>query len=346
MPVKYSFILPVYNCAPYLSACVAGILALPELELEILLIDDGSTDGGGAICDQLAEQDARIRVLHQQNQGVSAARNRGIQEAAGELLLFFDADDTVSPEPLHRLLSQTIPDSPSDLFVFGMSFDTYLHGQLQNREAMLPPFSGPKTIDECREALVPLYYANSLSSLCNKVFRRELLRRYDLRLKSELIQFEDLDFMLRYLSVCAQVTFVQDCIYHYRQSESVDKAKARLMKIPNLSAVVAHVDASLAPFRSTAAARGQADEIVKSLYALLAAEKSKYESISGIRKICGDFADWKQSAGFSLDDTDPRILRLLDRNAVLRIWTRNRLRGPVGRLRKLKERLRPGHREG
>lgn len=91
-----SIIIPVYNCAEYLAACVGSVLTAGAQEL--ILVDDGSTDGSAALCDTLAAGDARIRVIHQANGGVSAARNAGLDAATGDWIGFADADDTVSPE--------------------------------------------------------------------------------------------------------------------------------------------------------------------------------------------------------------------------------------------------------
>lgn len=91
-----SIIVPVYNAAPYLDQCIQSILAQTYTDFELLLINDGSTDQSGAICDQYALQDARIQVFHQQNAGVSAARNLGLDHAKGEWITFVDSDDWIS----------------------------------------------------------------------------------------------------------------------------------------------------------------------------------------------------------------------------------------------------------
>ena len=91
-----SIIVPVYNCKPYLEDCIQSVLAQDYGNLELLLIDDGSTDGSGQICDQYAHYD-KLRVIHQKNQGVSATRNTGIRLASGDLILFLDSDYTIEP---------------------------------------------------------------------------------------------------------------------------------------------------------------------------------------------------------------------------------------------------------
>ena len=90
-----SVIVPVYNILDCLERCVDSLLAQTYKEIEILLVDDGSTDGTGTLCDQLAEKDSRIRVFHKENGGSSSARNVGIQQARGEYLGFVDSDDYV-----------------------------------------------------------------------------------------------------------------------------------------------------------------------------------------------------------------------------------------------------------
>lgn len=93
--MRFTCIVPVYNVAPYLETCVVSLLHQKEMEdcLEILLVDDGSTDESGKICDRLAEEHPAVKVVHKENGGLSSARNTGIQHAAGEYVLFIDSDD-------------------------------------------------------------------------------------------------------------------------------------------------------------------------------------------------------------------------------------------------------------
>lgn len=98
-----SIIVPVYQVKDYLGECVESLLAQTYKNLDILLVDDGSTDGSGAICDEYAAKDGRVRVVHQENQGLSAARNTGIGIAKGEYLAFVDSDDVVMPEFIETL---------------------------------------------------------------------------------------------------------------------------------------------------------------------------------------------------------------------------------------------------
>ena len=93
-----SVIIPVYKVEQYLCRCIDSVLAQTYTDLEIILVDDGSPDGSGAICDEYAAKDSRIKVIHQKNAGVSAARNAGMDLASGEYLAFIDSDDFIEPE--------------------------------------------------------------------------------------------------------------------------------------------------------------------------------------------------------------------------------------------------------
>lgn len=114
-----SVIVPVYNVEPYLRQCIDSILAQTYTDFELILIDDGSTDNCGAVCDEYAAKDDRIRVFHQENAGVSAARNTGITAARGEYIAFVDSDDWVVPTYLNRLYMQLI-EYDADISVCGM----------------------------------------------------------------------------------------------------------------------------------------------------------------------------------------------------------------------------------
>ena len=115
--MKVSVVIPVYNVKPYLERCVKSVLRQTHKDLEIIIVDDGSTDGSNELCDELAVSDERIIVIHQENQGLSAARNVGICRAKGDYLLFLDSDDEwIIDEGLERLIKAT--SSSTDLVIF------------------------------------------------------------------------------------------------------------------------------------------------------------------------------------------------------------------------------------
>ena len=115
--MKISVVIPIYNVKPYLERCIQSVLRQTFKDMEIILVDDGSTDGSGDLADQLATHDSRIRVIHQENHGLSVARNVGLQNASGEYVIFLDSDDEwLLPNGIETLLREST--SGCDLIVF------------------------------------------------------------------------------------------------------------------------------------------------------------------------------------------------------------------------------------
>ncbi|HEL7541574.1 TPA: glycosyltransferase, partial [Enterococcus faecalis] len=120
---KISIIVPVYNVEKYLEKCVRSILAQTFTDFELILVDDGSPDSSGAMCDQFAEQDERVKVIHKENGGLSDARNAGIEIATGEYLGFVDSDDYIADD-MYELLYTNIVKEDADLSICGI-YDVY-----------------------------------------------------------------------------------------------------------------------------------------------------------------------------------------------------------------------------
>lgn len=165
-----SVIVPVYNIKEYLPRCVASITGQSYEKLEILLVDDGSTDGTGALCDELAGQDPRIRVFHKKNGGSSSARNLGIQEAKGAYLAFVDSDDYIEAEMYERLM-QGIMASNADIAQIGRD-------EVDEAGNRLPDVCVPPAEDvfvESEAFMRELLLHKGDCSFCTKLVRRELL---------------------------------------------------------------------------------------------------------------------------------------------------------------------------
>lgn len=118
-----SVIIPVYNVEQYLRQCVDSVLAQTYTNYEILLVDDGSTDNSGEICDEYSRKDSRIKVIHQKNAGLSEARNRGFNPANGEYVYFLDSDDWIKAETLYALAQKAYQDNADIVFFDSMSFE-------------------------------------------------------------------------------------------------------------------------------------------------------------------------------------------------------------------------------
>ena len=190
-----SVIVPVYKAEAYLSRCVDSILAQTYRDLEIVLVDDGSPDSSGAICDQYAEKDRRVRAIHQPNKGVSAARNAGLKNATGTWAAFVDSDDQIEPGYIQALASCAIK-TPCDL-VTGRLSDS--RGNVRD----LPPFA--RTVlsqEEILERFWTLLDGGLLNSVCGKLFRRA---KIESAFFEEMRCGEDLRFTLDYLKNTAHM---------------------------------------------------------------------------------------------------------------------------------------------
>lgn len=232
MPL-FSFIVPVYNAEAELQGCIDSILRQSMDDLELILVDDGSTDGSGAICDAAANADPRVSVIHQANGGVSAARNTGIRHAKGEYVLFVDGDDTVDAESLAQIRGK-LHHNAADLIIFGMAFD-YYRGSVCVRTEHLSCF------DICGIGVAEMlsdfefyFQGNALSSACNKVFSLDLIRKHQIFFREKMSHYEDLDFVIRYLMYIRQIGFVNAPLYHYRVDSDQRHAVSRVTDISKL----------------------------------------------------------------------------------------------------------------
>lgn len=193
--------VPIYNKEQYLPRCMDALLAQTCQDFEVLLIDDGSTDGSAALCDRYAAAyPERVRVIHKSNGGLSSARNAGIEEARGEWITFPDPDDWVEPEYVQTFL-ELLEAHGTDLVCTGFWVD--------EGEKRYPGYpEGPTvtmTAAEGRRALLLPPRMGGFS--WNKCYRMELLRRQGLRFRSDVGAAEDLDFAYRYLAVCGSLCF-------------------------------------------------------------------------------------------------------------------------------------------
>ena len=202
-----SVVVPVYNCAPYLDACMQSLQAQTWQNWEAVLVDDGSTDGSAALCDAWAEKDPRIRVLHQKNAGVSAARNAGIEAVQGDYLAFVDADDRVEPEFL-QTLRETIGETQLAVCCVDDGF---------NYEGKVLP--GTISLQTLR--LTPSRYASLIyiNYSINKLYLTEIIRKNQLHFPLNVRRSEDVNFVQDYLMHCRQISVSSAVLYHYDQHE-------------------------------------------------------------------------------------------------------------------------------
>lgn len=207
-----SIIVPVYNAVLYIEECIKSILCQSYNDYELILIDDGSTDGSGLICDEYAETDSRIKVIHQSNAGVSAARNTGINASHGEYISFVDADDWIDPQLINILVNRA-QETGADIITSGI---IWWHN---SEKFMQEPLEDKYILDFSNESDL-LYIVNQklITSPCAKLYSNELIRDKGLVFDKNLSYGEDRDFNVRFLTEATLASTVSYIGYFYRRN--------------------------------------------------------------------------------------------------------------------------------
>lgn len=212
--MKLSIIIPVYNVEQYLQNCVQSVLTQTYQDLQVILVDDGSTDSSGILCDQLAQQDSRIQVVHKVNGGLSDARNAGLKVATGDYVAFLDSDDVyLLPDGIEQMMQVNTTDKP-DLLLF-QCVDIYPHRQ-SARRAYDTEYIAAHTSTEVFHQLVRIQSFNM--SACFQLIRRELLEKHQIYFEKGLLS-EDVDWSLRLWRHVENVRAINLPMYGYQHRE-------------------------------------------------------------------------------------------------------------------------------
>lgn len=207
-----TIIIPVYNVEKYIFRCVESALNQTYNEIEIILIDDGSTDSSGEKCDELCKRDPRVNVIHKENGGLSSARNVGLDICLGEAVFFLDSDDYISIDCIERLVS-LLDYYDSDISISNMKYiPEEMNGELR--------FDEPEEIliFDSQEAIEESLYQRHFSCCAPaKLYRREILG--ELRFPIGRVS-EDLATCHLFLDNARRIVFSNACLYYYRQREN------------------------------------------------------------------------------------------------------------------------------
>lgn len=221
-----SVIVPAYRAEATLAGCAASVLAGAPAGLELILVEDGSPDGTGALCDRLAAGDCRVRAVHRPNGGASAARNTGLEAARGRWITFVDADDLLRPglwAALEPFLGGGAPPLPAvpDLILFG------LERASGPAPCPLAPgfYPGPAALGSALDPL--LFESGYLAAPYAKLFRAEPLRRARLRFDPALAVNEDILFNLQFLQICSPI-YCLGGVYYYQNDGAAGSLSRRL----------------------------------------------------------------------------------------------------------------------
>ena len=219
-PPRISFLVAAYNISQYLDECVNSILQHSGNEIEVILVDDGSTDTTGILCDAFAQRDPRVKVIHQENGGLSAARNTGIRAACGEWVSFIDGDDRLSEGAVSTMLKYC--DFEGELVVFGaIAFQgSDVVKRWCPKEYIM---SDPDELRAYRlDSMIGKYtsasYGNPYSvTSWGKLFRTFFLRDHSLFFTHRLYFSEDSEHLFRYARLLTKVWMVPTQVYEYRE---------------------------------------------------------------------------------------------------------------------------------
>ena len=235
---KLSVIVPVYNTEKYLRECIDSILAQTFTDFELILVDDGSTDGSGAICDEYAGKDSRIQVVHQENLGATAARRKGADRSYGEYVAFVDSDDWIS----HNMYQDMIRKAETygaDMVLCDMVLEKQTGYTVVHNSGLSGFFTEEQLKREIYGDLLFNYAENrpGLSmSLCNKLIKASLAKAALTAVPDEITYGEDAMGALICMLEAKYIYITKDiAAYHYRQSAELAARERNISLLPRLS---------------------------------------------------------------------------------------------------------------
>ena len=294
-----SVIVPVYNVAADLPRCLDSILAQTYPHIEIIAVDDGSPDNSGEILDRYAEKYANIRVTHKENGGVTSARLRGVQEAAGVWIGFVDSDDEIEPDMYERLMAN------AQKYGADISHCGY---RMVFEDGRVSYFHNTGTLEkhDCVQGIRELLSGERIEpGLCNKLFRKDLFQDWEM---DESIRINEDLLMNYYLFSKAEVSIFDDwCPYHYIvRSASASRAKMNAYKIYDPIRVKEIILQAAPADIQTDARRAYINTCINTYHALLVAGAGYRDDLQKIRNLLE-----QEKTGFSALDTKRALMARL-----------------------------------
>lgn len=215
----FSIIIPIYNVAPYLEDCVESAVNQTYSNIEIILVDDGSTDESGKICDKWAERDKRVKVIHQVNGGLSAARNAGLSSAKGKYIYFLDGDDYIDDELIETVATAFEEEEDIDLVVF--QYWKVYSDHIDEAPRFAPRKTKVDTEMERFRFIVNDFWQHRIGwEAWNRAFKKSILDKNNIFFADNRKIFaEDLFFSLCYCPFVKKINVLSDHLYYYRQRE-------------------------------------------------------------------------------------------------------------------------------
>ena len=209
-----SIVVPVYNSSKYLARCLDSILMQTFRDYEVIVVDDGSTDSSASICDAYAEKYKMIKVIHQNNAGVSAARNKGIDESRGKYLMFVDSDDYIDTNMLDVAVSK-IEEYDADLFISGDIEEYVSNGKITNSVKRTITSSCLYSLKNFFDDFDKAYPIVCLGNPWGKLYKMENIKKNGIQFDESMSIDEDTNFVLSYMYYVQKIYFSEELLYHY-----------------------------------------------------------------------------------------------------------------------------------
>lgn len=210
--IKISIIIPVYNMEKRLNKCIDSVLNQNFESYEVILVNDGSTDNSGKICNEYKRKDDRIKVIHTKNKGVSSARNTGISISQGKYLMFIDSDDWIEKNTLELAYSNIID---SDIIIYGFCYDVYKRDFLIKSTIKSTVYDYILNRENINKHFRYLFNTIDFSSSCNKLFKKSIIDLNNIRFMEKMSIFEDLCFNIEFMKSCKNMKVIHNVLYHY-----------------------------------------------------------------------------------------------------------------------------------
>lgn len=327
-----SIVVPVYNVEKFLERCITSIVDQTYTNLEIIIIDDGSTDQSSAICDELVKLDERIRVIHKMNEGLGLTRNRGIKEAMGDYICFIDSDDYIEKDYIETIYS-SVKKQEADVCYCGHTKD--INGKYEKRKNPLAGevFSG----QEIKDTIIPRMCGcrvgndNIEMSSCMAIYSVNLIRKYSLEFPSERQYIsEDLIFNINYLARCNKIC-ISNCVGYFYVTVSSSLTRKynpdRLYKQIVMTQKVVELTQEIGVF--TLCENRIYNNFMTWIRAIIKAEQNRYpeigfkNSVNRIAEICNN--DYVKRVSKKFDNIGVKksskiINKLIKQRAVLLLW--------------------------
>lgn len=208
---KVSIIVPIYKVEEYLPQCIDSLINQTYQNLEIILVDDGSPDNSGLICDEYAEKDSRIKVIHKENGGVGSARNQGINCAVGEYIYFVDADDFIESDLIDNCI-KVIHDKLPDIIIFGYN---KVDKNGINKKPIVPPAYTVDNLSKEKESLAEIFCSGTGLAVWDKLIKTKLIKENNILFDNKK-RGEDFAFIVKCLKHTNTLVSIPKAMYNYR----------------------------------------------------------------------------------------------------------------------------------